>query len=64
MGRFMVYPSIHHLTNDVMAVSSVILMRWIQEDINKDLYSDPNLSKEDFNMRVISNFARNVEYPF
>jgi len=33
MGKFMVYPSLHHLTNDCLAISSCFIIRWFQVDI-------------------------------
>jgi len=44
MGRFYEFPSILHLTDTILAVASAIIVDWFKKNIQKNLYSDPDLS--------------------
>ena len=47
-----------------MFVSSIFIIQWYNQDLRKGLDVDPPLSDEQLNLRIFSNFAENIEWPF
>lgn len=44
MGRFYEFPSILHLTDLILAISSGIIIDWFTTNIQSNVNSDPNIS--------------------
>jgi len=53
-----------HLTDTILFICSLFIIDWFNTKINANLYTDPNLSNEEFLMRILSNFGLNINFPF
>jgi len=64
MGRFYEFPSILHFTDLVLAVASAIIIDWFEKNIKRNLYTDPNLSLREYELRIMANFSSHIDYKF
>ena len=64
MGRFFQFPTLQQITDTVLFVTSIFIVRWFQGNIQKDLYSDPNLTTAEYHMRIMANFEENLSFKF
>lgn len=47
-----------------MATCSVLILQWFTDHVQRDLYSDPNLSKLEYKYRILANFEENIDFKF
>ena len=58
------FPQIIQFTDLSMSVASVIIFDWVQYSLKIGLYSDPNLTEAEFEMRVNANFEEYLVFKF
>lgn len=64
MGRFYEFPTILHLTDLILTISSAVVIEWFKNNISQNLYTDPNLSEMEYRMRIMANFEKNLSFKF
>jgi len=64
LNRFYEFPTLMHFTDLILAISSVIVIDWFRSNIQKGLYSDPNLSDQEYKLRIMANFEMHLDYKF
>jgi hypothetical protein len=62
MGRYYQFPTVGQFTDSVLFTCSVVIVKWFQNNIQKDLYTDAELDKDEYIMRVLSNFSENIDF--
>ena len=51
-------------TDTALCISSSIIIDWFQKHVQKDLYTDDNLSVEEYHYRIMANFELNIDFQF
>ena len=64
LDRFYTMPQILHFTDSFLAICSCMILKWYRETIQRDLYTDPNISDAEFEQRIFANFADNIDFKF
>ena len=41
-----------------------MILKWYTEAIQRDLYTDPTISEQEFEQRIFANFADNIDFKF
>lgn len=62
LNRFYNFPTIFHVTDFAMLISSSMTFRWVANDIEKDLVS--GLSEAELHFRLVSNLTGSLDFKF
>jgi len=64
LGRFYEFPVIIHLSDTILFICSILIIDWFSKNINANVYTDPTITQEELIMRKLSNFGKNINFPF
>ena len=64
LNRFREFPQVVQITDTILFISSITVINWFTSNLQRDLYSDPNISQEEYIQRIVANIAGNVDFKF
>ena len=64
LGRFRDFPQLIHITDTILFSSSIVVISWFTNNLQKDLYSDSEISKTEYNQRILANIQDNLDFQF
>ena len=64
LNRFRDFPQLIHISDTILFISSLTVVNWFTTELQKDLYSDPFITKIEYHERIMSNIEHNVDFKF